>query len=268
MQHILFPADFSGISGYALPYALMLAETFEARLTLVHVLHSVLEPDHFTRLAPVYNRQEAEHKLQRLKETLPRSVESDCRIVEGILVDALDRLAEELHSDLIVMGTAGARYSPEVAAWSHTAALIARTRHPVLVVPMYAPRYAPDKIVLAFDLNPLQDLAVLQPLVNLIRHFGGELLLLNVVEERAGANPSATSEAVHAKGLLSGLPYSLHVVENEYVDEGIARLAEEAQARLVVLIKRKRHFPASFFHAGLTQKVALYTQVPLLVLPE
>jgi len=38
-QHILVPTDFSEYADYALDYAIELAKTFQARLTVLYVLH-------------------------------------------------------------------------------------------------------------------------------------------------------------------------------------------------------------------------------------
>ncbi len=268
MQHILFPTDFSNVSGHALSYAVMLAETFKARLTLVHVLHSFFEPDHFTRVAPGYNREEAEHQLQRLQATLPQSVASDYRIVEGIEVDSIGRLAEAIHGDFIVVGTAGAHHSPEVVAASHTADLIAQTKHPVLAVPVHAPVQPPARIVLALDFDALRDLSVIRPLVEMARQFQAEVLFLNVVEAGFDSQEKQRTEEARIEGLFSGLHFSLHFVTNDHVDEGITRFAEKVQAQLIAVIKRKHGFFASFFHDSITQKVALYTRIPLLALAE
>ncbi|MES2730865.1 MAG: universal stress protein [Bacteroidota bacterium] len=268
MKHILFPTDFSNIAGHALTYAGMLAEKFKARLTLVHVLHSVLEPDNFTRVAPVYSRPEAEHQLQQLQQKLPPSVSSDYRLVEGIEVDSLARLAKEIHGDFFVVGTAGAQHSPEVVAESHTADLIAHTHLPVLAVPFHSALQAPAKIVLALDFDPLDDLSAVAPLVELARQFQSEILFLCVVEKEMASEEKQLSEKARISTLFSGLQFSLHFVVNDHVDEGITRFAEDVQAQLIAIIKRKHGLLASFFHHSVTQKVALYTQTPLLALAE
>ena len=113
IQHILVPTDFSEYADYALDYAIELAKTFQARLTLLHVLY--LSPLTVGEVPPsVFNqtlhdmgtwaRQQMQTTLERVKQT---GIQSESVIVEGTPFQAIIETAESRDVDLIVMGTHG-----------------------------------------------------------------------------------------------------------------------------------------------------------------
>jgi nucleotide-binding universal stress UspA family protein len=268
MHHILFPTDFSRVSRHSLSYAVQLAERFQAQITLVHVLRSVLEPDYFTRTAPAYSREEAEPLLHALVAEVSGRVDCQYRILDGFIVESVSALADEIGADLIVAGTAGAGTSPEVVAASYAADLMAHTKRAVLAVPADVQLQLPSKIVLALDFKPLHNLSVLQPLVEIARECKAELLFVHVVDDVSDQEGRQLVEKEKIASLFGDLNFSVHFVKDSHVDEGITRFAEEQQAQLIAVIERRRGFLDSFFHDSVSQKVALYTRTPVLALEE
>jgi nucleotide-binding universal stress UspA family protein len=266
MRHILFPTNFSEAAHHAWKYAILLAEAFDAQLTPVHVLQSLLDPDAFTRTTLVYGRDEAEQQMKEMTGKVPARLHCQYRLEEGIATEAINRLADELGIDWIVLGTAGAGTSPEVVATSHAADLIAKTRHPVLVVPSHTPIEPPRRVVLALDNEPLADSQVLGPMIEITRRFHAETWLLRVTAQAPSEEAWSTTERERLERLFAPVPISLHSTIDAHVDEGITQFARAQKAQLATVIGRKRGFLASLFHDSVAQKVALYTHVPLLVL--
>jgi nucleotide-binding universal stress UspA family protein len=109
INRILASTDFSNDSRKAVDYAVFLAKSLDAELQLVHVL----EPP-FPSTDPAYLKmlgELAEADAQKLKslakeieQRLP-NVRSFCR--EGAAAVTIVKTAEELGSDLIVLGTHG-----------------------------------------------------------------------------------------------------------------------------------------------------------------
>lgn len=102
LKHIIYATDFSSDSAHAAPYAISLAEEFDAKITLVHVLPPEMRT-HEDRLSlhRYFNEQ-----LQKL---VPEDAEPWCEpefILEyGGSSQAIVNLAEERSADLIVLGT-------------------------------------------------------------------------------------------------------------------------------------------------------------------
>jgi nucleotide-binding universal stress UspA family protein len=113
IQHILVPTDFSEYADYALDYAIELAKTFQARLTVLYVFHLsslALGEAPPTVLADTLEAMET-HAQQRTQMALAHvkeaGLQADSAIVEGIPFQVIIETAESRDVDLIVMGTHG-----------------------------------------------------------------------------------------------------------------------------------------------------------------
>jgi nucleotide-binding universal stress UspA family protein len=101
-KHIIYATDFSAESAHAAPYAISLAEEYNAKITLVHVLPPELRT-HNDRgaLLGFFKRQ--------LEKVVPEEAQAWCEpefVLEyGGSAEAIVELAEERAADLIVLGT-------------------------------------------------------------------------------------------------------------------------------------------------------------------
>ncbi len=134
-KHFLVPLDFSTHAQHALEYALELAKRLQARLTLLHVVHipPLGEVDVSTYMHEVdaVARQSMQPYVQRLKEA---GVEGTARIVHGVPWQQVVDTAQDIHADLIVMGTHGRTGLQHVLLGSVTEKVVRHAPCPVLVV--------------------------------------------------------------------------------------------------------------------------------------
>jgi universal stress protein A len=112
-RHILVPTDFSEYADYALDYAIELAKTLQARLTVLHVFHLsslALGEAPPAVLADTLEAMET-HAQQQTQMALARvqkaGLQGDSAITEGIPFQVIIDTAERMDADLIVMGTHG-----------------------------------------------------------------------------------------------------------------------------------------------------------------
>ena len=112
-QKILVPLDFSSHSSHALDAAIELAKQFEGSLHLVHSYpiyvgavspYGVALPESFDRDCREAARREIEKWADKVKAA---GVAVETTVTPSAPVEAIDRLAEEIHADLIVMGSRG-----------------------------------------------------------------------------------------------------------------------------------------------------------------
>jgi len=112
-KHILVPTDFSEYADYALDYAIELAKTLQARLTVLYVLHlsslalgdappAVL--DDTLKAMETNAQQRTQMALARVQQA---GLQGESAIVEGIPFQTIIETAERRDVDLIVMGTHG-----------------------------------------------------------------------------------------------------------------------------------------------------------------
>ena len=115
-KQILCPVDFSDFSDYAMRYAALLAQKFEARLTLLHVVAPILVPLPGDALVPPMRQADLADIADACRERLTRTAGDltqngvsavACQVTSGVPYLEIIRVAEELRADMIVMGTHG-----------------------------------------------------------------------------------------------------------------------------------------------------------------
>ncbi len=129
LQHILYAANLSPVSLQVAAVAVGLAEEFEARLTLIHVLENYSNLD--SRPGPI---EEAARRLQALvakDAVLPYAPE--IMLDFGSAWHCIVNKAAELDTDLIVLGAQSADHSTHVP-WSTVHQVVAHANCPVLTV--------------------------------------------------------------------------------------------------------------------------------------
>lgn len=102
LRHIIYATDFSADSAHAAPYALSLAQEYDAKISLVHVL----PPDLRTHQDREQLADFFKHELEKLvPEDAQAWCEPECVLEYGGSSGAIVELAVERDADLIVLGT-------------------------------------------------------------------------------------------------------------------------------------------------------------------
>ena len=162
--HILAPTDFSPLANHALAYAFQEAEIHNAKLTLLHALHhhpdtevyylkdQSTEPRGFASefgdlslssgsTPTTIRRDYIEEALLQLRELVPHAFTGawETEVASGAPAEAIVRLAQERHVDLIVMSTHGRTGLSHVLLGSVAERVVREAPCPVLII-----RYRPD----------------------------------------------------------------------------------------------------------------------------
>ncbi len=113
IKTILFPTDFSEAAGKAFEYALFLAESHNAELTLLHVVDQLHGFTHYEILAltpmEIVERlvKRAHENLQAMVERAKDTVNATKSVREGKTWDVICETAKENNFDIIVMASQG-----------------------------------------------------------------------------------------------------------------------------------------------------------------
>jgi nucleotide-binding universal stress UspA family protein len=141
IQRILAPTDFSELSKQGLTSALELAETFGAKLLLLHVVEPPPYPVEGIMPSPLgatllddLERQASKDLAQVLSDTHGSKVEVTRRVVVGIPYRKIVEVAEEEQSDLIVMTTHGRTGLSHLVMGSVTEKIVRTAPCPVLTI--------------------------------------------------------------------------------------------------------------------------------------
>ncbi len=113
IRKILVPVDFSADSDQAVETATNLAETFKARLVLLHAYHlpaQLAMPDQVMVPREYWDgiRAAAQNKLDEYRERAAKQgVEAESELVAEAPSFAIQQAAQRISADLIVIGTRG-----------------------------------------------------------------------------------------------------------------------------------------------------------------
>lgn len=138
-QHILVPTDFSDYADYALDYAIELAHKFQARLTLLHVIHlPPLAMGDFDASGLVTYLEEIETDAQQRLQTLlsrvqQKGLQGETVMVHDVPFQAIINTAKDQDVDLIVMSTHGRTGLTHVLMGSVAERVVRLAPCPVLV---------------------------------------------------------------------------------------------------------------------------------------
>lgn len=186
-KHILIPLDGSALAESALPTALTLAGSLNARLTLLRIPQTVetmlpaLAGNYGTLIAAEEARaeREAHNYLDTLRNRYAKpDLPIEIAIAHGDVASAILNCAEQHHHDLIVMATHGYTGFTRFMLGSITEKVIPHAPCPVFIVRDKRP---PQTILVPLDGSPRAE-AALGPALSLARHFNSRLLLAHAIE--------------------------------------------------------------------------------------
>lgn len=159
---LLAATDFSGPARHALERAAQLAAAHKAaRLTLTHVISSSM----LVRLRGLIQDETPSVQERLLHEAQAALTEQAAHLMEkyacpvetllrqGLALNAIPDLADELRADLLVMGVRGAHFVQELLIGSTTERVLRQTRRPLLAV-RQRPRGTYRRVLVPVDFSP------------------------------------------------------------------------------------------------------------------
>jgi nucleotide-binding universal stress UspA family protein len=162
IKNILYATDLSKNSDFAFRYAVALADSLDARITILHILPMIdsamevpiitqMGENQYYRLRDEQTKETVERIKERLHEFTKREVKdstqhkervSSILIHEGDAVDEILKTADKLKSDIIILGAHGKGILSHTFLGTVPDKVLRRSRTPVLVIPI--PRDATD----------------------------------------------------------------------------------------------------------------------------
>ncbi len=142
LGNILYPTDFSELSAEAGRYAVLLAETFGARLHLLHVVDQAYQywAGMGTETLPAgptaeeLTRTAKQQMKEFVEKYIPDTLETSTEITSGRPFVEIIRVARERRSDLIVIGTHGRGALKQMLLGSVAEKVVRKAPCPVLTV--------------------------------------------------------------------------------------------------------------------------------------
>lgn len=265
MAHIILPTDFSPTSLKAAVFAFDLFGTIGNTYTLVHAF---LKPAYNDPLLPNYGPA-----VERAAKEGLRDFEVRCREIAGrmdisglatsrSLLSTLEEVRHEQPVDLIVMGTQGEGNYGLVGR--NSTAVIKGAKRPVITVPS---RWKPGqikRILLAYDLGPI-DAKDMETLLEIARRAKSHVVITHV--RRTGTTETDLAYRTQFDKLLGDVPHSFEEVVGDSVDHVLAEKAQHGEVDMVMVMHRQLGLLKGLFHTSISKHLSLHTHVPLLVVP-
>lgn len=270
MKNILVPTDFSTASRNAANYAVSLAGTFDATLTLVNIVSPPIIIDD-SILASVMITQaeilEANTKLmeQEIAMLSKKYTAITGLVKEGLILDIIPELVAEKQANLVVMGMKGKGKSNSVFG-STTTALTQKCSFPIFVIPENATFKSIEKITYASDFNTDIESARYATLFDITDKFNAEINILHVQKKRTDLKAAEAIGKMKASLAFSKHKHQFHTIAENNVEEGITKFIEQNHSDVLTMVAHKHSLFDRLFGKVHTKAMSYQTRIPLLVL--
>jgi nucleotide-binding universal stress UspA family protein len=145
MKNLLVPTDFSEYAEAALEYAAFIAKIRKSTIHILTVVHSTDEDE--------YNKAEEQFKVLLKKNFLANTKVETYIKIDGDISEKIIECAEEVKTDLILMGSNGASSVSEILMGSNTEKVVRKSVFNVLTIKHKMANMKIDSIVFASDFS-------------------------------------------------------------------------------------------------------------------
>lgn len=273
MKTILVATDFSQSANNAARYAAELCALLKVKhLILFHAYQMPSIPAEVPvncALSLEQVRKNREESLQELKQDLLTTAGSDTLILTKAectwLEEGVDDLADICEAGLIVIGSSSKGIGERLLEGSGTRKLLKNCHFPILVVPSEA-RFSPiRKIVLGCDLRHVADTIPITKLIQLVKSFKAQLLVVNVSDSKE-ENTEKTHEEDTFYDFFEELNPSIQYIDGSNVSKGILAYADQYSADMVMVVAQQHSFLERMTKASVSSNLASKSNIPLLII--
>ncbi len=266
MIKILVPTDFSSNAENAVNFAVSIANRNGGYIQLFHSYQVPSSTGSFISVER-FIKKDAIEAMSKLVKKIESKVETgvivDFSIVNDLVVSSICSKANKDKYDLIVMGTQGESGLKGRFFGSNTAAILNKTKLPLLVIPEKADSRKLDKIVFAVDDNAISSKEVVAVLNYIKNQFEANLMVFhleNKVDKEKGIHSSIKQFVDY--DVLETTNFETGQNLNAAIDENTKR----NNTNLLCMIKRDRSLWSILLNPSATRSEVGHSSIPLLVL--
>lgn len=274
IKKIMVPTDFSDTSKMALAHASYLARLVNAELLLVHVM--AFDPFYFEIPEPVIVIQD-HAKLDKFIDdkliALAQGVEEEYGIKprhltsKGKAANEIMEIAQKEKTDLIVMGTHGAKGFEELFIGSNAHKLTELAPCPVLTVQTHAMKPGFTNIVLPVDrsLHSREKVGLATTLANA---YGAKIHILGLLSDTDEENGYDKLQIVldqvqHAVESTS-IGYTRHTVKGTHLAAEALKYGTNVNADLIIIMTDHESALTGLFMGPLAKQIVNHSRIPVL----
>jgi len=269
MRKILIPTDFSYSAKNAYYYALQLYGNTESSFDVVHIYHTSFDPSQPTVLDFSLGIDKIKKEnIDKLIDDIPEIIQNDLpentkingKVIMGFAAEQLVSLSKEY--DVIVMGTTGSHRLADKIFGTISLEVSQKAHCPIFLIPDDSKFIKFKNIVYTCDFEGINP-GILDKIVNFAQRFDAQIHFLHISKE----NESLDLEN-EIKQLNFPITYSTKTIHSDSISDGLNDYVEENNIELVIMATKHRNFWEQILHKSVTKKMAINSQVPLLIYHE
>lgn len=277
IKKILVPTDFSETARNAYEYAIDLAEQYKATIDVVHVFTAT--GDGIPLVYP--DKPSAPSRKDLLQEFVTQDIEIEdgegnidlrrvhvnAELIRGSVAETLIELSKKDY-DLMVIGSTGGGVFAETIFGSMTTKVAQDAYCPVLVVPKDSLYHQVKRLLYACDFNH-KSFKHPALIADVAAFFKAKVDVIYVEQEEGREIYDAANMADMITVFNKQAPQLRvkgHVIEEQDVFYGINDFTQNHQTDMIVMVTKHYTILQKLFHPSITKEMAMYTNLPLLVL--
>ena len=273
MKTILVPTDFSKTSKYACKIAAKIAKKTNATIYLIHLIElpkgviDMAASSKFSIPESMLYLRKIREKILNFKDTFfSKDINVEYFIKLNNPFDGIQKYADKIDADLIIMGFKGHSELEEMIIGSNTEKIVRSSKRPVIVVKQDSKKFKLKNLVFASNFKE-ENKEVFGKFVNFANTFKSKIHLLKV---NTPANFQSTSEAKQkVKDFIAefNIPkYKINIYSDVSVEKGILNFSKDINADLIALSTHGRSGLAHLFTGSVTKSLSKNALKPMLTI--
>lgn len=273
MKKILVPIDFSKPSEYAAKMAAKIAKKTGATVYLIHLIElpngilNMSAGNKFSIPESMLYLRKVREKILKFKEAIfseDTNVEYFIKLNNPF--EGIQKYADKIDPDLIIMGSKGHSEFEEIMIGSNTEKVVRSSKRPVIVLKKEIKKFRMKNLVFASNFKE-ENKEVFGKFVDFANAFNSKIHLLKI---NTPANFQGTSEAKQKiKDFIANynLPkYKINVYSDISIEKGILNFSKDINADLIALSTHGRSGLSHLFTGSVSKNLSKKALKPMLTI--
>lgn len=278
MKNILVPTDLSDIAENGLKVAVDIAKRVNGTIYLVNFIKHPFGST-FTATGDIYTKYADDENLYTLqlirkhqadlkdlsqKYSIPTQLTINTSVYDEELTEGIDDFLKEFNIDLVVMGTTGEQNFQEKFSGNHAEQVIGKANCPVISVREDYRVNDMHHIVVGWDMDDQKDYGRAITYINELSDVLKARLDIVYVTNPGTKDKEEFGEKMKKFASDYELTnFTLHIVENEDVEDGILQYAHKVQAGIIVMLSQVKSGMARFFTHSSSEEMSRESDIPV-----
>lgn len=278
MNTILIATDFSVTAQHAATYICRLSHQLNPKRIILYYALENVNPDRifltdiFEPSADIIaaEKEEAMRELAILKEIVSPLLNPDVNLEmisnDRTLINGINELVMQEPIGLVSIGISGKGNHNKNIIGSNTLRLMKECMAPLLIIPSKVDFKPIHKLMLAWDHKDTKQTLPVFSLTSIVQALQAKLFVVYIDNNSSQTAAEIVEEGRDLHELLRPLNPEVHSPKQRSVTDGLLQFVDEHEINLMAIVPKKASFLEEFFNQSSTRKIALRTEIPMLIL--